>query len=133
MLTVEVVARLALQQVERWLLKHKSELAAKGHPLVGLIAYGPLIEGTSLEELDLLEVVQGLQKATTVDITDSIDFDSRFLGRVRLVSISPDGLKRAIAERPLTLIQLLRGYRILEGSPALGRTLSTVRNSIFAA
>jgi hypothetical protein len=132
-ITTADLEQLALDGVKEWLLKRIETLHAEGRQLHGLIAFGPLVQHASAEELDLLEVVDPLPQVTTRDITNEIPLDRRFFGRVALISISPADLDRALAATAPLLHQIFAGFKVPYDTAHLSRRLTAARKSLKSA
>ena len=112
--------RLALDQVGQWISARRDDLARSGKRLLAVVAFGPVVQHTSMDELNLIEVVEPQEKATTQDITETLALDPRLFGRVGLVSISRADLEKAISARTPLALNLLLGFKVLVESKGLG-------------
>ena len=133
LLTMENVERVALGAAKEWLLPRLKEHHRQGRTLHALLAFGPLVQHASAEELDLLEVVSPLAQATTADVTSEIKLDRRFLGRVTLVSMSPEGFNAAIQASAPLVIHVLGAFKALYDASGLERRLVTARRRLLTA
>ena|SRR5579871_5695812 len=112
--------RPALDRASAWIRGRTAGLAKQGKRILAVIAYGPLVQRSSLDELDLIEIVDRLERATTEDITDALALDPHVFGRVGLVSISQADFENAIDLRTPLVLSVLQGFKVLVESKGLG-------------
>lgn len=123
----------ALAQVTRWLKARRRHWQAAGKRLEAVIAFGPVVQHVSGEELDLLEVVTPLAEAVTEDVTEQVPTDEVWFGRIHVTTLSPELLDAALATgTPLTLELLQRFRPILDRVNVSGR-LEAARRRLRSA
>lgn len=123
----------ALAQVSRWLKDRRRHWQDKGKRLQAVIAFGPVVQHLSGEELDLLEIVAPFEGAVSEDVTDQVPTDETWFGRIHVTTMSAEQLDQALAaETPLTL-ELLQRFRPIEDRAGVAARLEAARRRLRSA
>lgn len=133
-LTMKDIEDFALGEARRWIARRRRQLAHDGRILHAVVAFGPLVQHSSADELDLLEIVDELpQGPQSADITHEIKLDRRFLGRVALLSLTPEGFAEALKARAPLVLHVLEGFNVLLDEIGVAQPLSTARRNLRTA
>lgn len=104
----------ALEEVQGWITRRAQQLQRANKQLQAVIAYGPMVQHRSLDDLVIMEIVTPQDRAQTSDITAQLGIDPQVLGRATLVSISWDDFREAVRAKVPAVVLLLQGYRVLD-------------------
>lgn len=122
-----------MTQATRWSRDRCRHWQASGKKLHALIAFGPVIQHASGEELGILEIVTPLAEPVSEDVTEQVPTDRFWFGRIHVTTLSPELLDAALAaQTPLTL-ELLQRFRPILDKGGIGARLEAARRRLRSA